>query len=538
VKAVAVQTVPTQTRLTMTDPRVAKTSPGVHLPDRREFCRTLALSGAALAAGCGRSSPGTSSSLAELSDAERAYGLAPRPGGPVNYQSDVVFVPDGARAIQERAGNGLTWALDAGARGIDRVKPGQVLFVTDQCVGRVLGTRRDGDTVAVVLGPVAIEEVIRDCDIALEQALDLGAATAVSAPDYPGAPMDLDPIAPFRDVPVEEELPQLAGQRFDPDVVPASAFGHGSRFDPASIQRVAQGAAVHRFRTTPGAGPYGISIRLASDAGGTRLELIAALRLSAPKITPELKISGGTLHEAGLRMTGSAGLRLGFHATNEAGLSGNINQPGTIVPIDLRIPLIGVNDLLGVPLVACVQQRFLVQSAFSARGSFQAIGDWGLTGDYRFGLRNGNWSGSGPGLSTVNESLLKSIAGVSLGAKGMVFSHQVRIMVGVGAFGFVTGPYIGCGSTIGVTRGSDLAKPLLPANCRIATLVMDVVAGVGYKLPTPVTDGINAFLRTLSLREIAGTGGAETSPLNFVNQKYYTPDVKVCRDAAPGGKPG
>lgn len=519
----------------MTDPRVPKGLQGLHLPDRREFCRTLALSGAALAAGCGRSGPDTPSSLPDLSNAERLYGLAPRPGGPVNYQPDVVFVPDGARAIQGRVSDGLTWALDAGARGIDGVKPGQVLFVTDQCVGRVLGTRREGDTVAVVLGPVAIEEVIRDCDIALEQALDLGAATTISAPDYPGAPMDLEPVAPFQDVPAEHELPELMGRHVEEDGDPASALVRAPAFDPSRIRRVTQGTAVHRFKTTPSAGAYGISIRLNSDAGGTQLTLIAALRLSAPKITPELKITSGSVQEAGLRVTGSAGLRLGFHATNQAGLSGNINEPGTIVPVDLRIPLLGVNNLLGVPLVACVQQRFLVQTAFSARGSFKAIGDWGLNGDYRFGYRNGNWSGGGPGISTVNSSLLKSIAGVSLGAKGLVFSHQVRIMVGIGAFGFVTGPYIGCGSTIGTTRGSDLARPLLPANCRIATLVMGVVAGVGYKLPQPVTDGINAFLRTLSLREIAGTGGKETSPLNVLNETYYTPDVRVCREAAPAG---
>jgi len=58
---------------------------------------------------------------------------------------------------------------------------------------------------------------------------------------------------------------------------------------------------------------------------------------------------------------------------------------------------------------------------------------------------------------------------------------------------------------------------------------MGVGAGVGYRIPQPVTDAINAVLRALHIREeIKGSGGIETKPVVLVKAGWYTPKLEIC----------
>src|SRR5688500_2805277 len=68
------------------------------------------------------------------------YGLGPRSDPSITYQPDVIFIDGGPRAIRGVSADGLTWSIDAGATGADRLKPGTIMFATSQAVGRVVRT--------------------------------------------------------------------------------------------------------------------------------------------------------------------------------------------------------------------------------------------------------------------------------------------------------------------------------------------------------------------------------------------------------------
>ncbi len=102
--------------------------------------------------------------------------------------------------------------------------------------------------------------------------------------------------------------------------------------------------------------------------------------------------------------------------------------------------------------------------------------------------------------------------------------HQAKVIVGVGRFGFVAGPYAYLNSSVAVARGSSLGI----VQCRQATLTMYAGAGVGYAMPQPVTNAINAVLRAMNIGEIKASGGLDTKPMLLVNTGNVSPAVRVC----------
>ena len=129
----------------------------------------------------------------KMSDAEFKFGVSPTRNQNVTYQPDVVLMEHGAEAVKSMSSNGLAWTLDANAPGAADVKEGKIIFATNRVVGRVLGVVRKGSEMQVVLGPVALTEVIKDAHSAYDQPVDLGQMIAYSAPDYPGADGDTTP---------------------------------------------------------------------------------------------------------------------------------------------------------------------------------------------------------------------------------------------------------------------------------------------------------------------------------------------------------
>jgi len=93
---------------------------------------------------------------------DQRYGAAPAPDPKVTYQPDVVFVGGGGGSVRGLSEDALTWRIDPGASGADKLARGKVMFLTGRAVGRVLDVRRDADDLAVTLGPVNITDVIRD----------------------------------------------------------------------------------------------------------------------------------------------------------------------------------------------------------------------------------------------------------------------------------------------------------------------------------------------------------------------------------------
>ena len=106
---------------------------------------------------------------------------------------------------------------------------------------------------------------------------------------------------------------------------------------------------------------------------------------------------------------------------------------------------------------------------------------------------------------------VNAISGVSLGASAVEVAYEGRVIVGIGAFGFVTGPYVGFDAAYGVVRGSDTVTAIEMPTCVAAHMKTDALGGVGYSMPQTVTKAINKILGLLNVAPIKGFGGLKTS---------------------------
>jgi hypothetical protein len=141
----------------------------------------------------------------------------------------------------------------------------------------------------------------------------------------------------------------------------------------------------------------------------------------------------------------------------------------------------------------------LLETAFSAQNStLKAIGDYTFQGHIYMGYHQGAWGRAPRPRSPARYNLANTLGGTSVGVTGLVLGYGGRIIVGIGAFGFVTGPYLGYNTSVGVTRGSTLNAIVVP-RCRSSVLDISMKVGIGYSIPQPVTRAINFLLRALNV---------------------------------------
>ncbi len=148
------------------------------------------------------------------------------------------------------------------------------------------------------------------------------------------------------------------------------------------------------------------------------------------------------------------------------------------MPVDLSIPIGG----MAVPFAVTLHQQLLIQTAFTAKNStLNTSGDYSFSGTIYMGYDNGGWGAGAPTELHTNSDLGQSLSGVSLGVTGMVFGMEGRVIVGIGAFGFVTGPFLGYSAVVGLTRGSDQVTALVGTTCRGDILTLGLNMGIGYR---------------------------------------------------------
>jgi hypothetical protein len=491
--------------------------------------RTIAtlLVAVALLAGCGKSpSPrsgtarpatGTPHQLtkADLSEAEQKYGVAPVPDPSVTYQPDVILVGGGPEAIREADPNGFMWTIDAAAPRAAELVPGKIFFMTGRAVGRVLDVRKDGGNLVVTVGPVDITDIIREAHLHVEaMAVDFGDALAYTAPEQPG-----------QFVPLTRTLDVASAS-------PARAAGDsGWRFQKTQAPAAAPAAPVRNyneknFKTTPIVSSSTIGIKVGVDDDGFKLATQAALHLSAPRLSLDIKITPtGGVETMALVLTGAAGLNWDFTVGSEKTMTAAVAallQPNT----DFSIPIAAVG---GVPLAITVRQRFLIRTGLEVKNStLSATGGYTFNGAFKVGYMHKFWTAEAPSDYTTEQSMTKTGAGVSLGIQGLDLSDTVRVFVGVGAFGFATGPYLSFNSAIGAFRNSSIGM----LQCNGATLVVKLSGGVGYVIPKSVTNLINSVLRALNIKyEITGEGGLEPGkPLTVIEKTSQLGGCNVDKD--------
>jgi hypothetical protein len=434
----------------------------------------------------------------DLTEAERRYGRAPVPDPSVVYQPDVLILAGGAESVRGLNSNGLGCSIDARAANAADIRPGVIAFATGRCVGRVLAVERHGDTLALVLGPVEITEIIRDGSFQMDQPLDLDDTLIYEAPDWPGATTETDPL----------ELAEAGAPRFRRiDVEPVTDL-----LPLVSTKKIAA------------------SIPL--DDKGVKFLGYASLDLAAPSLRFLLLIKDAKVIRCELELHGAAGVTMALDAATAAA---GFTNAGIVrdVPGDVTIPIAGP-----VPFSVLIRQSYVIRTGFSANNTIlKSTGQFALEGSLGLDYSSGQWNLKAPGRFSVKLSPADAINGASLGFMAIVFAHQAKVMVGVGAFGFATGPYAALTSSLSVARspdteGSQFGGPTVRglARCNQTSLTMNMAVGVGYMIPQVITRTINWILSKFNIKHrIKSSGGLQTSPKDLVNWKGWRPDSPVCK---------
>ena len=432
-----------------------------------------------------------------LTEAEMRYGIAPTRNSQVEYQDNVVIVEGGAEAVRSLSADALTWTIDAHAPHAKELAPGKIIFLTDRAAGRVLGVQEDGDDLRVTIGPAALTDIIKRADLSYDQPLDVESMISYTAPDFPGTVVTPEPSS------AAESAPEVKPASF-------SFFqANGSPGQPAPPAQPSLGPPrefdLHDFKITPFCcGGLGMGVKY--DHDGVLIKARTVLWLHTPTVHFDLKIEDGKVIRAKLVLTGVGGLTMEFEAGSTAGVNGNIDSQ-LWIPSEIRLPIYG----LPVPVAVAFHEGFLIKTAFSSKNStVHAVADYGFKGSIEVGYENGSWVAKAPTELTVKQSLVNSIGGAALGATGLVMGFQGRVIVGIGAFGFMTGPYLGYTASIGIVRGPDVAGLALGMpGCRGAYLDRAIAMGIGYSIPEAVTRAVNVFLKALNLKQIDSVGGTK-----------------------------
>ncbi|BCB90840.1 hypothetical protein Psuf_081530 [Phytohabitans suffuscus] len=455
----------------------------------------------------------------ELTEGEFRYGLAPRRHDGVTLQPDVVLVEGGAGAVRSVTADGLTWTIDAGAKGAADLVPGKVMFATARGVGRVVDARRSGDTVAVTIAPVSFTEVVRDGTFASgDDPVPLDGVVSYSSE---GA-LWTDPQAVTE---AEAAQPSPAGRSVPLRRAPADR----ERVEmPRPVAGAPKSTSTNGFTVTPTCCAGGVGARLRYDDNEIRIEAGVLLKMNKPSARFHLAVAGGRITAAELQVYGGAGIKVDVSAASAIGHLRQLDRTFTI-PIDFSVP---VGLILGIPFTLSANQEVLVKTAFSAKnGNVRASGEYAIDGTLGFGYRDGGWGAYKIGGPHIKSSLLDSVRGVSVGANGIVLDFKTTFRLGIGALGFSAGLNFGIVVSTGVARGSALAQffPLVPGerslDCRGASLTVDTTYNVGYTIPAVVQKVVNFFLRVFNAKPIARSGGVPDPPArrNIFSRAQYEP---------------
>jgi hypothetical protein len=158
----------------------------------------------------------------------------------------------------------------------------------------------------------------------------------------------------------------------------------------------------------------------------------------------------------------------------------------TVTPIDITLPC----PLAGVPLALNFSTSFTLHTKFAAKSSvLTSSGSWNLDGTLFVGKKGGKDSSTIPAVKNTS-SLAANVSGVSVGINTIGGGVKIRPMIGLGAFGFMTGVFMG------VTFSAEVGKQASEArmDCHVANGSATIDSGVGYKVPAAFAKLINGVL--------------------------------------------
>lgn len=455
------------------------------------------------------------------------YGEAPTPHPDVTYAEDVVMVGGGAAAVRGLAADGLTWLIDPAAPRVEQLAVGKVMFLTGNVVGRVLALQARGSDLAVLLGPVNITEVVTNANLAIEGfALDaVPAYVSVGEPFWDACELLTPP----------PDSPSAPPDECDPATLPPLPTEFGTAPEPLPETTKVPQPSSDPEPLAPGGPPIdelrpvevgtlccadGVGTDFFIDGGGVKAEGTVKLKMSKPTLGFVLDISGGEVKRAQLSISGGMGLHMQFAAGTDNG--SNLRRTFR-VPVDARFPL---GSVLGIPLTATLTQSVTLKTSFNDKlGNIKAVGDWDFNRTLNFGYTNGSFGLDMVDSITVNTSLIDNVTGYNhaLLAGGSTL-YDVKLTVGIGAFGFTAGVYIGLSAKVLAMTTSAIVPHV---SCRVGELDLNVTYGIGYSIPPLAGKIINAFLSIINVSPIALENTIGDSA-NLLRKRAIAPEIDLC----------
>jgi hypothetical protein len=265
---------------------------------------------------------------ATLTESERKFGRAPKRDASVEYQPDIILMEEGDKAIRSFASDGMTWTFDASAPHVNEFQMGKIVFATGRAVGRIIMLKQQGNTVAVILGPIQLTDVIKNGNFAMDAPLDIDKMTPYVSPDFPQPQEAQDAKETSELSPADDPWKGWS------KTVVVSHISPSGKWTPATMTRVSASGNRETFARvgqrwsrdrlqpavfSPGAGAnrlgsHGISdaqphfLRTGADQGfvlpsaGLHTPIpmkIPDLDLPAPPNAPDLNIEGGETRAVG-----------------------------------------------------------------------------------------------------------------------------------------------------------------------------------------------------------------------------------------------
>ncbi len=288
---------------------------------------------------------------------------------------------------------------------------------------------------------------------------------------------------------------------------------------------------VNDIRTVGVMNPSYIGVQFYSKGapGGLAVFAEALMDVNDLHLHFSLDIVGGKIMTCGMDLGGALGVTLHMDSHTTKDFQVNFHKKWW-VPIDLTIP-IGLGNMAGIPFSVTFNMMLDVNSGFSAKQSIlTAEGDYTYTGGLWAGYKEkGGWQLNPVSDVKARTDMGRSIQGVSVGINSLVLAASIRAMVGIGAFGFNTGVFVGMRFDGTLLRAPDIAFP-----CRQATIEVYLDSGVGYSLPGFVVKVINDLLSLFTKYQIDRVGTILKGP----SDRLFHGDTQIpaaCATPKPGG---
>ncbi|MGA8309822.1 MAG: hypothetical protein WB755_07315, partial [Terriglobales bacterium] len=309
--------------------------------------------------------------------------------------------------------------------------------------------------------------------------------------------------------PTHNSLRYVAYQQSPPPLDPGTGLQlpqapvfQNPQMPPAKTAGTPPVVDVGDIRTEAIANPSYIGLQFYSKnmAGGLFVFAQTLMYVNGIHLRFVLDIVNGRIVKCGMDMGGALGVKLYMDSHSTKDFQVNLHKKWW-EPVDLTIPL-GLGNTLGIPFSVTFNMMLDVNSGFSAKQSIlHAEGDYTYKGGLWAGYNNGSWQVATASDLVAQTDMGRSIQGISLGINSLVMACSVRAMVGIGAFGFNTGVFVGMRFDGTILRAPDEAWP-----CKQGTIEVYIDSGVGYSLPGFVIDVLNKLLSAFTSYQIQRAG--------------------------------